>query len=419
MALAAELNGLLRQYGKHTVFVNEFKKLNWFWNQLEKDTTWVPSQPYPVHFETGEMSTFMMGGLPTAAQTKSATYASGLVQAPASLIGTMKLHQKDLKRHASTRASFLEFWPKKSKQFVKRMEEKASRLLLSDGSLCSVLSVVTPAAGKITVDRPGMLTIGEMLHLDDNDSAPVTVYVKTIDINTKEVELCSDAALTTPIDVTAYTTAQAAKLYVVQGTVEKYNSLRSLILPLSLGGSDSIHGVDKKAGGPLLQPMITSAAAANTMEKFVQLMYDFYIAWDGGGRSENVQYLCSYRNFGYIVKYLESTGRHFTKEDVSTGYGFKTIKIVGPAGDMKITVLRDCDDDFMPLVDFSALEFAGQDFFNMKHQPNGDMFYTERVSGNGGGYLHLIDVELEGQLVCTKPANLGGIHSIPVITNVK
>ena len=415
MSLKADLNGLLREYAPEKVAVAELNRLNYYFNNIKKNKKWVTGSNYRIDFEAGEHSTFMLGGLPDETKIKGASYIKADIANPATLVGSMLIHEKDLERHKSLEDSFLDFWPEKLKQFTKRMEEKVSILLLGDGSICTATANGT-IAGVMTLDRPHLLTIGERVTIDDDNSSPVTCYVKSININTKEVVFATDETLATVADLSGYATANKAKVYVetATGASDKFNNLNEFLFAAANGGSDTIHGLTKTAS-PILQPLSTSGSTFNTGKKLLEGLYGFYFEYEKLGRSEANEILVDYNAFQFMSLALQSS-KWFAAKETSAGIGYKGLVLSGPNGDMKIKALRDLAQGTAAIIDWSAIELAGQNMFKTKHQQNGDLFYTVRKSGSGGGYVHIVDVVLDAQHICKAPSKLAGVYGIPTIT---
>lgn len=419
MALRADLNGLLREYAPDNVAIAEMNRLNYYWSKIKKDKKWVPGAVYPVHFETGEHSTFTMGGLPAVADINGATYAKANIANPATLIGSLKIHENDLQRHGNLKDSFLAFWPEKLKQFMKRMEERVSVLMLGDGSICTATADGT-ALGVMKLDRPHLLTIGEKVEIKDSNSVAVPAFVRTINLNTKEATFFNAHTGGAVVDLSAYAVANGAKVFITgtNASAEKFNTLKDFIFPLAAGGSDTIHGLNKVAGGPILQSLYVDGSSFNTGKKLLEGLYSFYYEYDFLGRSEENEITVDYNMFQWISLYLQKA-KYFTLKETTAGIGYKGLVLQGPNGDMKIKALRDLAGGIAPVIDFSAVEVAGQTMFKTKHKPNGDLFHTERVAGPNGGYVHIVDVELNAQHICKAPSKLAGVHSIPKITDAE
>ncbi len=419
MYLKADLNGLLREYAPEKVAVAELNRLNYYFNKIKKNKKWVPGSNYRIDFEAGEHSTFMLGGLPDETKIKGASYVKAEISTPATLVGSMLIHEKDLERHKSLEDSFLDFWPEKLKQFNKRMEEKVSILLLGDGSIATATGNGT-ALGVMKLDRPHLLTIGERVTVDDDNSTPITVYVKSIDINTKDVVFATDETLATVADLSGYATANKAKVYVetAAGASDKFNNLIQFLFPDTVtGGSNTIHGLTK-ANTPILQPLYFDGSGYNTGKKLLEGLYDFYFEYEKLGRSEANEILVDYNAFQFMSLALQKS-KWFESKETTGGIGYKGLTLTGPNGDMTIKALRDLAPGTAAIIDWSAIELAGQNMFKTKHQQNGDLFYTVRKSGAGGGYVHIVDVVLDAQHICKAPSKLAGVHSIPKLTSAE
>lgn len=417
MALKTTLNDLLKEYAPEKVANNEFNRLNYYWKNIKKNKEWIPGSNYRVDFEIGEDSTFTMGGLPAIADIHGAQYAKANIANPATLIGSIKIHEKDMEKHKDAKKSFLSFWPEKLRRFTKRMEERTSVLLLGDGSICAATANGT-ALGVLKLDRPHLLTIGEKVEIKDNDTAAIPAFVRTINLATKEVTFYDAATGGAVVDLSGITTAAAGRVYITgtSASAESFNTLASFLFPAAVaGGSDTIHGLNKVNGGPILQPLYVDGSSFTTGKKLTEGLYSFMYEYDYLGRSEEAEITVDYNQYMWMALFAQSS-KYFKIENEVAGIGYKGFSLLGPNGTMKVKALRDLKKGMAATIDFSALEFAGQTMFKMKHKPNGDMFHTERIAGPNGGFVHIVDVELEGQHVCKAPYKLAGIHSIPTIT---
>jgi len=408
MATTANFNAMLKRYMPFELLVEEMKKRNYFWNKVNRKKGW-KGGTMEVPFEGGEASSLNFGALTSESDIAEGEYVMGLITAQPELWGTMVFNQKDLDRHGDMEASYLSLLPGKINQFIGRMTERVSLSLLGDGSI-AVATIDGTVGGVLGVDHPERFSRGEKVVVDDGNSAPITGYVSEISINTpKTITLVTARGGATPVDLSPYTVAQAAKVYLPDAQTSGFTSLKSQLLSAANGGSASLFG-QTKATYQYLQALNhdgSGISATNVLSK----MYDFYYDTVSLGKGNPTEIICSFKHFKNAAKDLE-TNRRFTVNDKKSGYGFRSLMLSGSEGDMTITAVRDMADDFMGIMDWSALDFHGDKFFDRQKNPDGDEFYTIRTTS---GYKHIIDTKFYGDLVVAKPSHMGIIHGISYV----
>ena len=404
MATTETFNTLLKRYMPYEMLTEEMKLRNYFWKNVKKDQGYMGGV-MDVPFEGGQNSSISYGSLTDSADVSSGTYIVGAVNSLPEIWGTMKFYEKDLERHESMEKSFLQIYPAKVGQFLDRMTERVSLGFLN-GRHFAKLTATGTVGGVITVDHPERFTIGEKFELHDANSGPTNAYVKSIDMNAKTVTIVTARGGATPVDASGFTVADGAKCYLPGARVNGLTSLRDIMLPAALGGSDTLYGVQKTLY-PFLQAHRhdgSTITSTNTLDK----IFDAYYETVALGKANPTEILCSFKHFKNAAKSLES-GRRYMAGEKTGGPGFRSLEVLGPEGTMKLTALRDMDDDAMYILDWDCLKAHGNNFFDRKRHMNGQEFFLERATS---GYAYLIDVKFFGELVCSKPSGLGIIHSI-------
>ena len=400
-------SNMIKRYMPYSLLEEEFKKRMFFWNKVKKDSGY-EGGVLEVPLVQNEASSLNWGTLTAANDIAEASYSLGTITKLPELWGSMVFNEKDLRRHVSMEKSYLKILPGKIDQFVKAMAERVSIQLLNDGSIAKATADGT-VGGNITLDRPYLFQIGEKVQVDDDDSPAVVGYVQSIDINTGVVQLDDARTAGSPVDLSAYTTAQNAKVYVPTAQTEGMTSLAAQLLSVANGGAATIAGVTK-ADHPMLQALNVdgSGYTANTLTNDVfGAMYE--ISEFGRGRITEI--LCSYNNFRHIAKDIE-TNRRYAKGEAKAGYGFTSVDLIGPEGGLTITALRDMPNDKMYFMDWDAMKvFTPKSAFERK-RVNGEEFFVERATA---GYTYISDIKFEAELVVHQPSHCGVVHGIPTL----
>jgi hypothetical protein len=407
MATSETLNSMLKRHMPYQLLVETVKKKNYFWNKIEKDEEWMGGT-LDVPFEGAEASSLSFGGLTAADDISEHAEVLGYLSAMPELWGTMIFHEKDLDRHGSLEKSFLKILPNKLEQFSDRMAERVSLALLN-GAIAKATGN-GGAAGTLAVDHPERFTIGEKVELIDSGTAAANYYVTAISMPTKTLTLSATRG-GEGADIQAYATAQGARLNVVGGNAAGFTSLGSSLLSAANGGAAAIYNQTKTAY-PFLQAQQFSGSGF-TSATIMNDIYDVFFDTMSLGKGKPTDVICSLGDhFKWICKKLEDS-RAFVTADKSAGYGWRSVKVLGPDGEMNIVGVRDMAADKMFVVDWDAMKFHGNNFFERKRHVNGDEFYMTRATT---GYDYIVDIKFFGDLIVNKPSHCGVVYGIPALT---
>lgn len=407
MATTASFNDMLKRYMPYELLVEEMKKRSYFWNKVDKDQDWVGGT-LEVPFEGGEASSMSFGSLTAASDIAEGTYVMGTLSTQPELWGTMKFNEKDLDRHGDMEKSYLKLVPGKIDQFVRRMQERVSIMLLGDGSVAKLTA--DGANGSITVDHPERFSIGEKIYVDDDNSAASAAgYVTAININTGVLTVKDARSSGSALDLTAYTTGQNAKVYLDGAQSNGFTGLRTQLLSASNGGASTIAGVTK-ATYPHLQAVNVDGSGFTAATILADLFEAFFVVHKLG-KGNPGEILVSFDIFKEISNQLELT-KQASITDKAAGYGWRSVTLLGVDGEMKVTAIREMPSNTAYIMDWSALKFFGHKFFDRKRHLNGDEFFLVR---NTTGYEYIVDCKFYGDLLVHKPSHCGVIHSIPTL----
>ena len=415
MPTAQNFTALLRDYMPYDLLMEEMKKRNYFWGKVKKKTGWKRGATLQVPFEGAEYSSLSFGALVDSSDIANMIPVLGSISTQPELWGAIKFAESDLDSTESLEQAFAQLVPGKIKQFISRMEQRVSLNLLN-GFVCRVLDTYkgangdTPASGIIYVDQPQYLTIGERVNFIDDDTTALTTacYVRAIDLNTHLVTFFDARTAGAAVNLSTFTEAQNAKIHTVGGTASNFTSLRTQLLSSVNGGSATQFGQTKTAY-PILQGQNFSGASA-TASNLLDVLNEHFFDTAAIGKGNATEMIMSYKNFRHCINSLQDNKR-YAGGDKTAGHGFKSIDLLGPDNDFKLTGIRDMADDAVMFLDWNTLCFHGDSMFERKRHMNGDEYFLERSTT---GYSYIVDTKINGDLVCSTPSYNGIVHGISI-----
>lgn len=410
MATNINFSTMLKRYMPTDMLVEEMKKRNYFFRKVNKDESWMGGR-YEVPFEGAEASSVKLGSLPEASDISQTEAVLGYEDQYKEIWGSMVFYEKDLDLNNDLKGSFLKLLPGKLNQFLTKMEKDFSHHVLL-GAVIDTLTANGTNVGVAAVNFPERFVRGQKMQIRNSDPVAADVYVIAIDMNAKTITVSATRG-GAALDISAYTTAKASALYIdgavntgtgaVQNT---FNNLKTSLLSAANGGVASIHN-QTKTSYPFLQSQNFDGSGI-TEATVLEEVYDAFLETERIGKGQPTEVIMSYKHFGSCVKSLE-VARQFTKGDSSAGFGFRSLDLIGPAGSMTITALREFDNDCIAIVDWKALKLAGSHFFDRKRHGGNEEYYMTRATT---GYVYIVDVRLFGNLIVQNPSYCGIIYGI-------
>ena len=410
MATVRTFNSMLNEYLTYDLLMEEVAKRSYFLENVEKDNNW-RGGTLIVPFKGANASSYKYGGLTSDTDIAENEYVRGQVSGYKEIWGTMKWNARDLMEHGKvSEQSFLKNLPDQIEDFIEGMKEVVSVNLLT-GDHFAKLTVDGTIAGVIVVDRPERFTLKQKVFVDDNNSVPSAAgYVQSIDINTKTITLDTTRAGGTDLDVSAYTVAQNARVYVdgaeTAGTA--FTSLKSQLLSATNGGSPSLFG-QLKTAYPYLQA-INHDGATITSSNFLDKIFDYWTAQKQLGKGTATDVVMSYKHLGTAMKSLELASGPYKNVNMKVNiYGWTEITVTGVKGTLKFVGVHEMDDDIIFFLDWKCMKLHSNQFFKKQQSPEGLSYFTQR---NTSGYVYICDVSFYGELVVNKPTGCGIIYGI-------
>jgi hypothetical protein len=401
---------MLNEYLPNELLKEELLKRDYLLNKIEKDDGWLTGTLI-VPFKAAGASSVSFGQLTASNDVAEDKYVRGEVSSPKEVWGTMLFNHRDLMEHGKvSEQNFLRILPNTIEDFMDYLKNVVSTNLLNGAHFAKV-TVDGTALGVIVVDRPDRFVIGQKVIVDDDDSAPITGYVRTINMNTKTIVLFDARLLGAVVDLSPYTVAQNAKVYNDGAQANSFSSLRDALLSLANGGSTELYGQVKTAY-PYLQAINvdgTAIVASNIMEK----IFDALTTIRQLGKGNPTDVVMSYKNLSSCMKVIELSKGAFNVTPGSqkaSQFGWTEIEVGSVTkGGLRLVGVQEADDDIIMFIDWRALKFHSNGFFQKRKSPEGQEYFEVR---NPSGYQYLVDICLFGEMVVIRPSYCGILHDI-------
>jgi hypothetical protein len=145
----------------------------------------------------------------------------------------------------------------------------------------------------------------------------------------------------------------------------------------------------------------------------MQEIFDALIEVRQLGKGNPTDIAMSYKNLGACMKVIEASKGAFNVVPGSqrtSQYGWTEIMVGSVTkGAIKIVGIQEADDDVIMFLDWRALEFCSNGFFQKRKSPDGIEYFETRATS---GYKYIVDICLFGELVVKLPNYCGIIYGI-------
>lgn len=407
---------MLNEYLTYPLLKEELMKRDWLLQNIDKDNGWKGGN-LVVPFKGAGASSISYGGLTASNDISQDAYVRGGVSTYKEAWGAMVFNHRDLMEHQSvSEQNFLKILPDAIDDFMSRFKVAVSCNLLNGPHIASVTATGT-SLGVLEVNFPDRFDLGQKVYLQGTTAPLVFGYVSAINMNSDEasghgtITIVSARGGATPLNLVAYTVADAGKVYYEgAATGNAFSSLRSALLSAANGGSTQLYGVTKTAY-PYLQA-IQGDGTAWDASNFLSKLFDAYVINRQKGKGNPNKVLMSYKNLGTVMKLVElSKGAYKVTPTTEKAvlYGWEEIEVVGIKGRLTVVGIQECEDDIVMFLDMRAMKFHSNGFFRKRVSPDGKEYYEVRAQT---GYQYIVDLMLFGELVVSRPSYCGIVHTI-------
>lgn len=421
MSTARSFSDMLNEYTPNSLFKDELIDRDFYLSNIEKDNNWKGGDII-VPFRGNAASSIKFGSLTAETDIGEYDYVRGKISGYKEIWGSMVFNETDIMQHDGRvdEQSFLRILPDQLEDFMSSMKMLVSINLLSGPHFSSVTSVASAATGVLKISKVDRYEIQQKVQFG-NGVTTVTAYVIKIDINSDLVTFSATRGGAF-VDLAAAGVTTAFKVYhdgilVANVPANGFITVRQALLPLSLGGADTLHGQIKN-DYPALQALRFDGSTI-TQTNILDELFNAWTTLKAKAKAANPsKAVMSYKNMGTIMKAIEngltssgggSINRIMTKAPKVSKYGWTEIEIVGVKGSFTIVGIQEMDDDVIYFLDMSAMTFRTNGFFQKKKSPEG-LEYT-RIRSTSGFKL-ICDICLFGEQEFRKPATCMAIHSI-------
>ena len=419
MATTRSFQSMLNEYLSNNLLKNELIKRNYFVQNMDQDDKW-KGGAIPVPFKGGVASSVKMGGLTAANDVSESLYVRGSITDYKEMWTTMIFNHRDIMDHSGrvNEDSFLKSAMEGVEDTMDFMKMALS-IQIATGARYATATSDGTAGGVLEVNRIDRFEIGQKVVLQDGNTAAASYYVIAIDVNAGTNALGTITVSATrggaAADISAYTTAQDARVYLDGANSTSFQSLRDALLSAANGGSSTLHGVSKVLY-PYLQAVNINGASI-TASNILDKIFDAFSTVRQKARKGKIdRAIVSYKHFGSVLKAVENktNGQANWMIDKSgrnaSIFGWDEISITAVDGSsLKIVAVQEIDDDIILLLDMASFKFMSNGFFKKRKSPEGLEYFEVR---NTTGYQYIVDICLFGELMVHKPGNNGIIHSI-------
>lgn len=417
MSTSRDFQSMLNEYLPIELLKAEMQKRDYLLQKAQTDDGWKGGSLI-VPFEGQHASSVEFGQLADQTDVSKYNYVRGQITTQPEVWGTMRFEHRDLQEHDGKipETTFLKILPGQVDDFLTYMKMAVS-VNMMNGSNFATATVDGTVGGVLEVDRVDRFAISQKAILDDDNSAPVTVYVIAIDVNGGTLKSGAVTLSATrggaALDISAYTVAQNAKVYHPGAQASSFTSLKGQLLSLANGGTANIFGVSKLAQPYTQAVQIDGSGVSAT--SILSKIFDGYtrrqILGKGGAAPE---VLMSFKHFGSCLKVIETQKGGFNIVPNSrkvSQYGYDTIEIGSVSGQtLKMVGIQEMDNDAIMYLDWSTITVYSNGMFKRRTAPDGKQYFEVRSTS---GYAYILDHSFFGDVACTSPWKNAIMYSIP------
>lgn len=410
MGTQTSYSDALRALALPKVLKKDFMGMDYFLKNCESVEDW-ENDSIEVRFKGNTASSVKLGSLTAQAEINKSRVIKGTISTQPEAWGSLIFNEKDLMRHGKfSEQNFLKLLPDELDEMLKLMKRNVS-LSFTNGPRLATATGNGSVSDGIVVDRIERFEVGMPVVIDDSNSDPLRLWVKTIDMNSDTLVCSTNVALSDTADLSAYTTAQTAVFYLDGGetSANRFTSLKDVFLTSGNGGSSSIYGVTKTAW-PYLQAINRTGAAYTSTNIHEKLLDDLAVIQRKAGQRDH-RVCVSNTHWVSVLKNLETAKGAYRRSDEKKAdlFSWREVEIMGPQGSGTLVNIPEMDDNFILVCDLKSMKIRSHGWFRQIEDPDGNMYYKIRDTD---GYKYVTDFAFFGDLVVEKPANNAVIHSI-------
>lgn len=417
MSTSRSFQAMLNEFLPVDLLNNEWQKRDYVYSKVTKKDTWKGGS-LVIPFEGQQATSVEFGQLAADTDISQDDFIRGTISTQPEVWSSMKFNHRDLMEHNGKipESTFLRILPNRINVMMDYYKMVASVNMLN-GPHFATATVDGTALGVLEVDRVDRFQLSQKVVLQDNNTAAATYYVIGVNVNGGTL-LSGSVTLSATrggaaADISAYTVAQAAKVYHPGALTGSFTSLESQLLSAANGGTANLFGQVKTAYQFLQAVQIDGSAVSAT--NILQKIFDGYTRKMILGKSAAAgEVLMSFKHFGSCMKIIETSKGAFNvvpNSRKTSVYGWDTIEVGSVSGQMlKLVGIQEKSDSTIFYIDWEGISFYSNGGIKRRTGPDGIQYFELRATT---GYSYVIDHCLFGDIVVEKPGAQAIMHSIP------
>ena len=398
--------------------VNHFvMKKSWFLNKIQKKT-WNGKAPYECPMKLSPAGSISAGCVHDDDPWKG-KFEKGQITGLGRFTGTLCLSSKELECYNKIdKESYVKLVGNDVQDLGERMVQNVDSILVNS-SVSDVIAnphvtVGGAAAGTITagdalgnlyVRNPYVFSCGHKYEVYSDSQGALTVFVTSVDAAQQKITFqtnkVEDGVAAVPADLSAYDTAAERVLIRTFGyTAELAKGNTVGDLHECLFGDGDLHGLPRSIS-PYMKGLDYDISAgitpANVLDRIYKKYFEIHEQCHKVGFREA---LVPYKLYYVLVSELQRS-KEYVQRDSKVSYGFQTVCMDGPFGELRFTPIPHMPEDEMLFIDFSSLMWLGSSSYFNPAAPSGNPgWHVERRSDC---YVYFRDIYFKGRLICKSP----------------
>lgn len=392
----------------------------WFLNKIKKES-WGGCAPIDIPIETSPSGSVKMGECLPEDPAKG-SFEKGECKDIGSIWGSLCLDAKSLRCYGQVgKESYVSLLRDQLPALSRKMIKTVDRMIINDGTITQVTAnpmdydgqdagsiVAGTADGCLFVRCPDELCLKEELEISSVSlPTPIKVYVNAIDCTSHKITFQTnkpDGTAPVLADLSVFEDVTTDEVFIrscgyaeSEACGELFGSIESCLFK-----GDTLYGV-RRDQVPQFQSQCYDLSEkinpANALSLVFKLMYRHM---DRCSAKDSLELLVPYRFFAVIAQELQHQKQYDNSDHPKAFYGYTSVCIVTPRGQIKITAVPKMPEDRIWCLDFSTWKWMGDTGTNDIEGPAGQpKWHRER----GCTYRYYRDIQFKGKLICKMPKN--------------
>lgn len=373
-------------------------------------------------FELAESGSIQMGCYADEDEIFKGKYAKGFCDKSGFMSYALCVYEKDLIVHDGVdEESYIKLVGDQISNISKLMTSRIDNMLWNGGSLTTPIANPeplldgTPAGaivggdsnGCIYVSKPEKLRCGDRVEIASAVvTVPIVGYVTKIDVNSHKITIedtMPGLAGGAPVDLSAILVANSPtiKPYGTYDSEQCGETFGSIDQCLGLDGSKTLFGIDRDKS-PIFRGHCYDISADINPTNALDKLFETYYKMLERCMVDEADMFVSYSFFALLVKQLQYQKDYMAKDESKANYGFRSICLLGPSGQIKVTPIKCIPNDKAYILNTDSWYWYGSSGVEDPKSPSGSYrgWYETRTTK---GYKYIKDGGIWGKLVCTKP----------------